>query len=508
MNANLDDARALAGQETLGFGPFQLDRVRRVLMRDGRPLRVGSRALDILITLAERPGSIVSKSELLTRVWPNCIVEEGTLRVHVALLRKILREAGIRTDYVQNVTGRGYRLAASVSRQRNSALSDAAHSSNGTVLTLPVRHSSPVNNLPQLLAPVFGRAQTIQTLAGSVPRQRFVTITGPSGGGKTTVAVRVAEILASDYPQEVCFVDLGSVTEPGLVSGALASALGLAAVGADPLPEILSFLSAKSLLLVLDNCEHVLEGAAKLAEAVLRSTRDVHVLATSLEPMRAVGESIHRLACLEVPPAQHRAHLLEFPAIELFVDRARMYSDTELDESELPLAADICRWLEGNPLAIEIMAAQVSLLGVKALAAGQQDDVYLSSEGRRTAVPRQRTLRAMLDWSYALLSPTEQSVLRRLSVFAGSFDLECATVLLADGSQNAAAVFECLAHLARNSLLLSDATGEKLLYRLPELHRAFACEKLRQSDDLAAIARAHVHRECASGQQEHTHVVA
>ena len=491
-----DDSRAFAGKELLAFGPFLLNSARRVLLRDGEPVRVGARAMEILIALTERPGVTLGKRELLGRVWPDSTtIQESTLRVYISQLRKILRDGETGVEYVQNVTGRGYRFIALTTRRDTPAraVSRSPHSSSGTALSETVQQPTRMNDLPVLLTPVFGRAQAIHMLAARLSKHRFVTITGPGGGGKTTLAVSVAVTLASAYPQGICFVDLASVTEPRLVPGALASALGVAALS-HLLPNILSFLSKKSVLLVLDNCEHVIEAAAQLAARVLNGARDVHILATSREPLQAAGESIYRLPPLEVPPAQFQAPretLLDFPAIRLFTERAGMYSDSKLHDAELLLVANICRQLGGNPLAIEITAAYASLMGVRALAASLRNDHYLSINGLRTAVSRQRTLRATLDWSYDLLSPSQQLTFRRLSVFVGSFDLECAVAVVAEENQTVSEVLECLTDLTRKSLVIADTARQKALYRLPDLPRAFAREKLGLSGELAMINRRH-----------------
>jgi predicted ATPase/DNA-binding winged helix-turn-helix (wHTH) protein len=501
-----DRPRRRASEDILRFGPFQLDRGQRQLLRHGDRMRIGGRALDILIALTERPGAIVTKRELLKQVWPESVIEEGTMRVHVTLLRKILRLGGAQTDYVQNVTGRGYRFAPPVHWEHAAELSDTGDASSQEVLIGAVSTPLPrTNNLPSLATPIFGRTQAIQTLAARVREQRFVTVTGPGGGGKTTLGVSVADTLGSAFAHGVWFVDLARVTEARLVSGALASALGIAALASDPLPEIRAFVSKKELLLVLDNCEHVLEEAACLAETLLRDAPGVHILATSREPMRAVGESVYRLPPLAAPSPHHtlpREQLLEFPAIRLFVDRAGMYADTAIGEDELLLVAGICRRLGGNPLAIEITAAQAGLLGVRALAATLQDDFYLSIGGRRTAVQRQRTLRATLDWSYGLLSPYEQQTFRRLGVFVGGYDLECAAAVVADEPHDLATIFECLTSLTGKSLVVPELTGEKVRYRLLDIPRAFARERLRESGEWAAIRNRHVQMWCTVGRAQ------
>ena len=487
MSTSPDDRTNLADDDLLDFGPFRLDRSRRTLLSDGARVRLGSRALEILLVLTERVGTVVSNRELLRRVWPDNVIEEGTLRVQIAMLRKVLRDGESGADYIQTTTGRGYCFVGSTSRQQ-------ASGSSATVVHLPVRQLMrvTVNSLPRLLNPLFGRAQAIREVAEQLAKERFVTITGPGGSGKTTVAVHVAESLCPAHASNTCFVDLAGVTDPQLVPTRLATALGLPAFSVEPLPKILSSLSGRSMLLVLDNCEHLIEAAARLAESVLRGARDVQILATSREPMRATMESLYRIGPLETPPAPYRAprrEWLDFPAIRLFADQARKYSDTELEDDELPLAADICRRLEGNPLAIEIAASQLSLLGMRALSASLEQDLCLSINGRRTAVPRHQSLRASLDWSYDLLSPAEQTLFRRLSVFTSSFDLDSAAAVMASENQNATMVFVNLIELTRKSLIVTEPAAERLLYRLPDLQRAYAREKLYRSDEVTLVRR-------------------
>jgi predicted ATPase len=275
------------------------------------------------------------------------------------------------------------------------------------------------------------------------------------------------------------------------VAGALASALGLAALTPDPLSQVLSFLRDKSMLVLLDNCEHLIEVAASLVEKVRRDAPGVHVLATSREPLRAEGESLHRLEPLAMPEgegAMSGEAALSFAAVQLFVERAKASSDSfELTDAEVPLIVQICRRLDGNPLAIELVAPHVDLLGVRGLAARLDEGLHLLIRGRRTAVPRHQTLRATLDWSYELLSASEQMILRRLAMLVGSFDLPCARAVAADETVGAARVFEALVNLVAKSLIVVDVTGEQVRYRLPDTTRAHALEKLRDSGELAQI---------------------
>jgi predicted ATPase len=351
------------------------------------------------------------------RVWPDTIVEEGSLRVHIAALRKALGDggqAGMR--YVENVSGHGYRFVAPLTRLDQ---------------TPPPAIERPptaehVHNIPSLLTRMVGRGPVIATLASSLPSKRLVTIVGPGGIGKTTVALATAHHLKDSYSHSVCFVDLASIVDPVLISGTVASALGLATVSQDPVSRVIEFLRNKRMLMVLDDCEHVIEGAALLAEKLIAGAPGVDVIATSRESLRAKAEWVLGLAPMDLPPrgvVLTAAQAISFSAIELFVERALATLDTfELSDADASTVAEICRQLDGLPLAIELAAARVDLFGIRGLAARLNDRLGLLARGHRTAMPRHQTLRATLDWSYELLPGMEQMALRRLAVFAGAFD--------------------------------------------------------------------------------------
>jgi predicted ATPase/DNA-binding winged helix-turn-helix (wHTH) protein len=489
-----------SGEEVLAFGPFKLDLVRHVLRKSGKPVRLGSRALEILLALVERAGQTVGTKELLARVWCDRVVEPSTVRVHMATLRKILGDGKSGARYVENVSGQGYRFAAPVTRVCEVSPPGVPSTPASTALAAGESESGSMayrtDNLPVPLTRMLGRARELSTLVTRVPQRRFVTLTGPGGIGKTLLALNVAAALAPGYPHGTCFVDLAVLTEPAGVAGALATALRGAAAPAsaaagDPLTDILAFLQDKSMLVVLDNCEHVIEVAADLAEKVLRGAPGVHILATSREPLRAGGESVHRLGPLALPAQEGTicgAQALAFAAVELFVERAEASLDTfELGDAEVPVIVEICRRLDGNPLAIELAAAHVDRLGVTGLAASLEQRLHLVIKGQRTAPPRQQTLRATLDWSYELLPAPEQTILRRLSVLAGRFDLPSACAVTTDEKLDAEELFEGLTNLVAKSLLVADETGEKVSYRLLDTTRAYALEKLRDSEELTPV---------------------
>jgi predicted ATPase/DNA-binding winged helix-turn-helix (wHTH) protein len=468
----------------LTFGPYRLDPVQHVLLEADKPVRLGSRALEILLVLLERAGEVVSRQELMARVWPDIFVEEGTLRVHVAALRKVLSKSQARERYVENFSGRGYRFAAPVTVLREAAVPVAQ----------PLT-AADTDHLPASLTRMVGRMRTVSALAARFPAQRFVTIVGPGGIGKTTVAVTVARQLSAAYPHKAHFVDLATLSDERLVPITLASVLGLAILAEDPVSRLVRFLKDKQMLIVLDNCEHVIDAATFLAEKILMEAPGIHVIATSREPLRAHGERIHRLTPLAVPPPSTTltaADALTFSAVELFVERATASLDTfTLDDSNAHSVAEICRRLDGNPFAIELAAARVDLFGAHGLAARLDDRLQFLTKGRRTSLPRQQTLRAALDWSYKLLSPTEQTLLCRLAVFAGSFDFEAAAALAADETIPANDVLQGLTNLAAKSLITADVTAEQVLYRLLDTPRNYALEKLTHSHENIDIRRKH-----------------
>jgi predicted ATPase/DNA-binding winged helix-turn-helix (wHTH) protein len=466
----------------LTFGPFELSPTRRSLVRDGKAVRLGNRAFDLLIALAERAGDVVGKEEVIERVWPDTYVEETNLRVHIAALRKILGDGGAGERFISTVPGRGYSFVAQVARRQDAAAAAGA-----------VDTPQAVHNLPAPLTRTIGRDQVVGLIAAQLPRRRFVTIVGPGGIGKTTVALAVAGNLVGTYADRVCFVDLAPLADARLVPTAFAAVLGVAPGAGDPLPGLLAHLRNKSMLVVLDNCEHVIESAAALAEGIRAGAPEVHVLATSREPFRAAGEWVHRLSTLAVPrhPVRlSRADALAFSAVELFAERATAALDTfELTDGNVGTVCDICRRLDGIPLAIELAAVHVELFGLREFAARLSDCFSLLTAGRRTALPRHRTLQATLDWSHGLLSVTEQIVFRRLARMAGAFTMASAVAVTAGDGVAASDVPEVMAGLITKSLVATDVGGDAIQYRLLETTRTYAAEKLARSDDAAPVAR-------------------
>ena len=382
--------------ELLQFGPFSLHPHERQLKRDGKPVAIGGRALEILMLLIEQPGRVVGKQELLKRVWPDVIVEEGSLRFHMAGLRKALGDAPDGSRYIATQVGVGYAFVAHVRRSTIEAPMDNA-----------VRTST---RMPMRLAAgrrIFGRDDELSSLSRHLLTQRLLTIVGHAGVGKTTLAVELAHRLRENFAGNVAFVDLSSVSDHAHVAAHVAACLAID-VQSDPMCSVVDHLRAARGLIVLDGCERVIESIAHLAETIASSTPHIHLLATSREPMRAAGECIYRLKPLACPSCEQEASLEEvtrFPGVQLLIDRARVVStETDPDEMNPALLAEICRKVDGLPLAIELAAARAVSYGLHSTAAQLGERLSLRWPGLRTARPYQRTLQATLDWSYDLLT--------------------------------------------------------------------------------------------------------
>jgi predicted ATPase len=353
----------------------------------------------------------------------------------------------------------------------------------------------PPTNLPAPVSELIGRDAELEEILGLTAAHRLVTLTGAGGIGKTRLALAVAGRLLPNFADGVWIAELAPLADPGLVPATVATAVGLEfAAGAVSPERVANALSGKQLLLVLDNCEHVIDAAAMTAEALLRASPAVHVIATSREPLKAEGEWIHPVPPLAAPAedAEDQGNSLRYGAVRLFVERARAVEPHFApDRRSAAIIATICRRLDGIPLAIELAAARAAALGIEALATRLDDRFQLLTGGRRTALPRQQTLRATLDWSYELLAEPERVVLRRLAVFAGIFAFEAACAVVASRELPQSAVVDGLSNLVAKSLVLTESNGRTGRYRLLDTTRAYALEKLAQSGELDAVTRRH-----------------
>jgi predicted ATPase/DNA-binding winged helix-turn-helix (wHTH) protein len=465
------------GGKILSFGPFELSIGRRLLTNGTTIVPLGARAMDLLIVLVEQPNKIVGRRTLIERVWPERGADQVSLRVQISALRRALAQIDPSRQYVANVPGRGYRFTALISS-----------SSPAVELEAPSRSS-----LPARLARMAGRKDAVAAIKAKLAAQRFVTIIGPGGIGKTTVAVAVAHEMRSIFDSQIRFVDIGALGAAPLVAPAVAASLGLVIQTDDVVPAMVNRLLEAPTLLVLDGCEHVIGGVSVLAEKLFQSVPTLHLLATSREAMRVEGEHVYELPALACPPDNaggSARDVLQYPAVQLLVDRVRaVRGHFELTDNDAPLAAAICRRLDGIALAIELVAGRVDIYGLSRTASLLDDGLNLPWVGRRTAKPSHQTLNATLEWSYGLLDHAERLVLSRLAVFSGGFTFEAAAAVVADEKVDESRVSDCIWELRSKSMIV--ARGQESRLRLLDITRTFAAQRLAESQQQNLFRRRH-----------------
>lgn len=456
------------------FGRWQVSIERRQLLCDGRPIAVGERAFDILVILLAAHGTVVTKDHLLRHAWPGRMVEENTIEAQISALRRVL---GRDKTCIRTLSGRGYQFVGELIQ------SEASGSRPTSPLTLPVS-----------VTPLIGRDPELQEIIGLVTDNRLVTLVGAGGIGKTRLALEVARHLQSAFTDGVTLAELGPLNAADSIPPAVAQALGFPlSSGTRSLDRIAASIQQRRILLVLDNCEHLIQAAAEITETLLHAGLHLKVLATSREALRAEGEYVYRVPSLEVPreDVSDPAAIMRCGALQLFEARtSSALVDGVANPGLAALKALICRRLDGIPLAIELAAARVRLMGLRSVAEGIEDRFGLLTGGARTALPRHKTLRATLDWSYQLLTLEERLVLGRLSVFSGSFVIESAKAVAASSDLPPAAVKERLLELVEKSLVAVDPANDSH-YRLLETTRIYAREKLEASKQLALLSLRH-----------------
>src|SRR6202795_455918 len=466
----------------LRFGPFELSIGERALRRDGVVLPLGDRALDILIYLAEHPGEVIAKKELIDHVGPDVTVEEGSLRVHVAAIRKALADGQFGNRYIANIKGRGYSFVGSVV-----SLGGGTESRNAKF-----RHQG---RLPVRPIMMIGRETVVSEVRNKLRNEQFVTLLGPGGIGKTTIALAVGRAAVEEFGGEVYFVDLESLTDPRHVAGAVATSLGLELKSKDSDLELVDLVRSQKLLIILDSCEHVIEGVALVAERLYQEAEQVNLLTTSRESLKVEGEHCYRVLPLDFPPdgsEQTANAVLRYPAVQLFVRRvAARAGGFVLTDEEAPFVAEMCRKLDGIPLAIELAAGQAAALGIKNTAARLVSRPELLKLSHRTAVSRHRTLKATLDWSYDLLSDAERIVCRRIAPFVGHFTFEGARYVTGELGVGAGEIFDAIAGLVEKSLIATRIDETQAQYRLLDTTRAYALEKLEEHGEFGPISLRH-----------------
>lgn len=455
----------------LRFGPYAFHVRQRLILNGDQPVRVGSRALDILQVLVERAGRVVTKEQLIAQVWPTSVVEEINLRVHIAALRRALGDGGNGQRYIINVPQCGYSFIAPVHRDSAAPQTPA--------------NAPPPHNLPARLTPVIGRDALVGSLMRHLPACRLLTITGPTGVGKSTVALRVAELLVQYFRHGVWHVDLAQISDDSSLLEHCLHRLGSDLAG----------LCERHALLVLDNAEHQHAACKALVETLSGVAPRVSILITSREPLQVSGEVLKQLPPLSLPKpvaVDDVAEAMGCPAVQLFVSRARARQhDFQLRAQDVQPLREICRQLDGLPLAIELAAAQIDVLGLIGLHAHVSDGLQVLSQGRRTAVPRHQSMRAALDSSYQRLSEPEQRVLQRLSVFKMPFTLEAALAVVSCTPLASSRLAAIITSLVQKSLLTQEGSGSACRYRMLNTTRRYAREQLERSGEGVELERRH-----------------
>lgn len=469
------DVTVETGELRWRFGAFTIWETQRRIERHGDAVRIGSRAFDLLLYLLKRPGELISKDELLATIWTGLVVEDGSVRVHMSLLRKALGKPGPDDGckaWITTVPQRGYRFNGRVVREQPDGAQSGVTSSTQRFIRLPTRFTE-----------LVGRVADVDKVVEAFDHHRLVTIVGPGGIGKTSVAIAAAGRSRNLKPgSEVAFADLAPLISVDHVVGAIARSLGVAADLPDPIDVITQQLAGADAGLLIDNCEHVIDSLVSPIIRLLTAIPGLRILATSREPLRVPGEYVLRLAPLGIPAAGclTLAQALEYPSVKLLVERAKDAGARIFSESDSPALARLSRQLDGIPLAIELVAARLGVQSVHDLTLRLEE--RLLSLGNRTAVERHRSLAAALDWSIALLSDTELRTFRRLSLFRGRFDVDSAITLCAIDMEPEA-VFDALISLANKSLVSFDGNDSIAPYRLLDTTRSHAAALLAESGE-------------------------
>jgi non-specific serine/threonine protein kinase len=462
------------------IGPFRLDPATGTLTRDGRTEPLGPRAVAVLTSIVSRAPQPVPKDAVIDEAWPGIVVEENNLTVQVSAIRRALAQVPGGDRWVETVARRGYRFVGPVTK-----LSGRSAANDGLSL----------GNIPAALTTFIGRERELVDLKLLLAKNRLLTLVGPGGIGKTRLALQLGAEVADAFGDGTWLVDLVPIADPQLVANAMAQALNVQQIPARSLEEAIArYCKGRRLLVIVDNCEHVLDASARLIEHVLRFAPEPTIIATSREPLRVEGEQIYRLSSLSLPDTSAELESLRrSEAVQLFVDRAQhQQPDFALTIDRATSVANLCRCLDGIPLALELAAAKLHALSIEEICSRLDDRFSLLTEGSRTALPRHQTLHATLDWSHDLLREAERKVLRRLAVFSGGFTLDAASAVATDADFDAVTVSAIVSHLVAHSLVVADTNATPTRFGFLETTRAYALQKLEDANETLATRQRHL----------------
>jgi len=463
------------------IGPLDLDTEVLVLTHAGASVPLGARAVAVLAALVNHAQEYVQKSTIMEVAWPGLVVEDANLAVQISAIRRALACVPGGEGWIETLSRRGYRFVGPVVEIIGPGEPFATTNAAQT-------------NLPQALNSFVGRERELEEIKRLLPGKRLITLVGVGGIGKTRLALQVASEVMDAFGDGIWLVELASINDPSLVPASVAQVLGIHERTRTPLTHTLcAHLKARKLLLILDNCEHLLDACATLAEAILRGAPQPTIIATSREPLRVAGEQTYTLPTLSLPDPTGSAEMVaNSEAVQLFVERVQQQQPGfRLTLDRAPAVAELCVHLDGIPLALELAAARARSLSIEQINARLGDRFRLLTSGSRTALPRQQTLRAMFDWSFDLLVESERVVLRRLATFAGSFTLEAAASVVSDERIDQYSVLDLLSQLVERSLVVADTSDAGGRYRLLETTRAYALEKLTEAGEVDVIKRRH-----------------
>jgi len=459
------------------IGPFLLDAEACLLTQAGAAVALGKRAVAVLAVLVRSAPEYVPKTRIMEAAWPGVVVEESNLAVQILSIRRALARVSGGESWLETLAKRGYRFV-------------------GPVTPLPEKMTSGAggaircSNLPEPLTSFVGRQGELAEIERLLSGNRMLTLVGAGGVGKTRLALRIAADLIDAFPDGVWLVELAALSDPRRVPQTVATVLGLREHAGKQLTSTLAeHLKAKQLLLVLDNAEHLAAACAKLADALLRQCPHVVVLVTSREGLRVPGEQTYHVPSLSMPdPARAVtvAEISQFESVRLFIVRAQLHvANFAVTDQNASALASICARLDGIALAIELAAARVRSMSLAEINNRLDERFRLLTGGWSTALPRQQTLRALIDWSYDLLVDAEQALLCRLSVFAGGWTLAAAEQVCSGAGVNNRAALDLLTSLVAKSLVLHEERNGATRYRFLDTVRDYARDRLRESGEEA-----------------------